>query len=62
MREQYMLDNPSSKVLSNYLATLIRLQRYKGVRMVISIQEPTVLTNLIALYSVTVIYCFTSPA
>jgi DNA helicase HerA-like ATPase len=62
MREQYMLDNPGSKVLSNYLATLIRLQRHKGVRVVISTQEPTVSTDLIALCSVTVIHRFTSPA
>jgi hypothetical protein len=62
MQKQYILDNPSSKVLSNYLATLIRLQRHKGVCVVISTQEPTVSTNLIALCLVTVIYRFTSPA
>lgn len=57
-----MLDNPGSKVLSNYLATLIRLQRHKGARVVISTQEPTVSTDLIALCSVTIIHRFTSPA
>ena len=49
-------------MLTGYLATLIRLQRHKGVRVVISTQEPTVSTDLIALCSVTVIHRFTSPA
>jgi len=57
-----MLNTPGSKMLTGYLATLIRLQRHKGVRVVISTQEPTVSTDLIALCSVTVIHRFTSPA
>lgn len=57
-----MLDNPGAKVLTNYLTTLIRLQRHRGCRVIISTQEPTVSTDLIALCSVTVIHRFTSPA
>ncbi|KAF2023671.1 hypothetical protein EK21DRAFT_80342 [Setomelanomma holmii] len=59
---KYMLNTPGSKILNDYLVTLIRLQRHKGARVIISTQEPTVSTNLIALCSVTVIHCFTSPA
>lgn len=59
---KYMLDNPGSKSLTKYLETLIRLQRHKGARVVISTQEPTVSTDLIALCSVTIIHRFTSPA
>ncbi|KAH7079616.1 hypothetical protein FB567DRAFT_125993 [Paraphoma chrysanthemicola] len=59
---KYMLNTPGSKVLNDYLATLIRLQRHKGARVVISTQEPTVSTDLIALCAVTVVHRFTSPA
>ncbi|KAH8731841.1 hypothetical protein GQ44DRAFT_641702 [Phaeosphaeriaceae sp. PMI808] len=59
---KYMLDTPGSKLLTNYLATLIRLQRHKGARVIISTQEPTISTDLIALCSVTVVHRFTSPA
>ncbi|KAL6706216.1 hypothetical protein ACN47E_005951 [Coniothyrium glycines] len=59
---KYMLNTPGSTVLTDYLKTLIRLQRHKGVRVVISTQEPTVSTDLIALCSVTVVHRFTSPA
>jgi DNA helicase HerA-like ATPase len=57
-----MLNTPGSKVLTEYLTRVIRLQRHLGARVVISIQEPTVSTDLIALCSVTVIHRFTSPA
>jgi DNA helicase HerA-like ATPase len=57
-----MLNTPGSKVLTEYLARVIRLQRHLGARVVISTQEPTVSTDLIALCSVTVIHRFTSPA
>lgn len=57
-----MLDTPGSTLLSNRLATTIRLQRHMGVRVIISTQEPTVSTDLIALCSVTVMHRFTSPA
>jgi DNA helicase HerA-like ATPase len=56
-----MLNTPGSKVLTDYLTKVIRLQRHLGARMVISTQEPTVSTDLIALCSVTVIHRFTSP-
>ncbi|KAJ4377930.1 hypothetical protein N0V83_000760 [Neocucurbitaria cava] len=59
---KYMLDNPGSLVLTEYLKTLIRLQRHKGARVIVSTQEPTVSTDLIALCSTTIIHRFTSPA
>ncbi|KAF2125329.1 hypothetical protein P153DRAFT_425759 [Dothidotthia symphoricarpi CBS 119687] len=43
------------------LLTTIRLQRHYGVRVVISTQEPTLLTDLIALCSITIIHRFSSP-
>jgi DNA helicase HerA-like ATPase len=57
-----MLNTPGSKVLTDYLARVIRLQRHQGARVVISTQEPTVSTDLIALCSITVMHRFTSPA
>jgi DNA helicase HerA-like ATPase len=57
-----MLNTPGSKVLTDYLTKVIRLQRHLGARVIISTQEPTVSTDLIALCSVTVIHRFTSPA
>jgi hypothetical protein len=57
-----MLNTPGSIILTNYLTKVIRLQRHLGARVVISTQEPTVSTDLIALCSVTVIHRFTSPA
>lgn len=57
-----MLDTPGSRFLTDCLAKTIRLQRHQGARVIISTQEPTVSTDLIALCSVTVIHRFTSPA
>lgn len=57
-----MLKTPGSKVLTDYLTKVIRLQRHQGARVVISTQEPTIATELIALCSVTIIHRFTSPA
>jgi len=57
-----MLNTPGSKILTDYLTRVIRLQRHLGARMVISTQEPTVSTDLIALCSVTIMHRFTSPA
>ncbi|KAJ4348927.1 hypothetical protein N0V95_005053 [Ascochyta clinopodiicola] len=59
---KYMLDTPGSKVLTNYLTAVIRLQRHQGARIVVSTQEPTIATDLVALCSVIVIHRFTSPA
>lgn len=59
---QYMHDTPGSKMFADYLTDIIRLQRHKGARVVISTQEPTVATDLIALCSVTIMHRFTSPA
>ena len=56
-----MLDSPGSKFLTDSLDNIIRLQRHWGTRVIISTQEPTVSTALIALCSVTVIHRFTSP-
>ena len=56
-----MLDTPGSKILTDHLTRIIRLQRHQGARVVISTQEPTIATELIALCSVTVMHRFTSP-
>jgi DNA helicase HerA-like ATPase len=56
-----MLKAPGAKALNESLLQTIRLQRHYGVRVVISTQEPTLLTDLIALCSVTVIHRFSSP-
>tara|TARA_R110002003_G_scaffold145_1_gene13362 strand:+ start:2962 stop:3360 length:399 start_codon:yes stop_codon:yes gene_type:complete len=56
-----MLPCPGAKALNEALLTTIRLQRHYGARLVISTQEPTLLTDLIALCSVTVIHRFSSP-
>jgi hypothetical protein len=53
---------PGSKMFADYLTATIRLQRHKGARIIISTQEPTIATDLIALCSVTIIHRFTSPA
>ncbi|CBY00281.1 predicted protein [Plenodomus lingam JN3] len=58
---KYMLDSPGAELLSNRLKTAIRLQRHWGGRVIISTQEPTISTDLIALCSLTVIHRFTSP-
>ena len=56
-----MLDNPGARDLTEYLRTVVRLQRHFGARVIVSTQEPTILPDLIALCSVTVIHRFTSP-
>ena len=58
---QYMLNAPGAKALNETLLQTIRLQRHYGARVIISTQEPTLLTDLIALCSVTVIHRFSSP-
>jgi hypothetical protein len=58
---KYMLKVPGAKELNEYLLTVIRLQRHLGARVIVSTQEPTLLTDLIALCSVTVIHRFSSP-
>ncbi|PSN74339.1 hypothetical protein BS50DRAFT_478996 [Corynespora cassiicola Philippines] len=58
---KYMLDVPGAKALNETMLQTIRLQRHLGARVIISTQEPTLLTDLIALCSVTVIHRFTSP-
>ena len=57
-----MHNTPGSKIFAEYLTGTIRLQRHKGARIVISTQEPTITTDLIALCSVTIMHRFTSPA
>ncbi|KAJ4293496.1 hypothetical protein N0V90_008779 [Kalmusia sp. IMI 367209] len=58
---KYMLDVPGAKALNETLLQTIRLQRHFGARVIISTQEPTLLTDLIALCSVTIIHRFSSP-
>ncbi|KAJ4377270.1 hypothetical protein N0V83_000094 [Neocucurbitaria cava] len=58
---KYMLNVPGAKSLNETLRQTIRLQRHYGARVVISTQEPTLLTDLIALCSVTIIHRFSSP-
>jgi hypothetical protein len=56
-----MLRVPGATALNDYLVRTIRLQRHKGVRIIIATQEPTLLTDLIALCDVTVMHRFSSP-
>jgi hypothetical protein len=56
-----MIDTPAAKALNDDLLTTIRMQRHNGTRVIVSTQEPTLLTDLIALCSVAVIHRFTSP-
>jgi DNA helicase HerA-like ATPase len=56
-----MLNVPGAKALNETLLQTIRMQRHYGARVIISSQEPTLLTDLIALCSVTVIHRFSSP-
>ncbi|KAI4672234.1 uncharacterized protein J4E78_000734 [Alternaria triticimaculans] len=58
---KYMSDSPGSKFLAECLRHTISVQRHEGVRMIISTQEPTVSTELIALCNMTVIHRFSSP-
>ncbi|PSN59035.1 hypothetical protein BS50DRAFT_566128 [Corynespora cassiicola Philippines] len=58
---KYMLKVPGAKSLNETLLQTIRLQRHYGVRVVVSTQEPTLLTDLIALCSIIVIHRFSSP-
>jgi hypothetical protein len=56
-----MLDVPGAKGLHQVIVDTIRMQRHTGTRVVISTQEPTLLTDLIALCSIAVIHRFSSP-
>jgi DNA helicase HerA-like ATPase len=56
-----MLPTPGSTALTEALRTTVRLQRHYGARLIISTQEPTLLTDLIALCSITVLHRFSSP-
>jgi DNA helicase HerA-like ATPase len=56
-----MLKIPGAKSLNETLLQTVRLQRHYGARVIISTQEPTLLTDLIALCSVTIIHRFSSP-
>lgn len=59
---KYMLNTPGSKFFTDHLMHVIRLQRHQGARVIVSTQEPTIATELIALCSVIVMHRFTSPA
>src|SRR3712207_815265 len=58
-----MLDVPGAIELNKEVIKTIRLQRHRGVRMVIATQEPTLprLADLIPLCDVTIIHRFSSP-
>jgi hypothetical protein len=56
-----MSPTPGSKALTEELRTTVRLQRHYGARLIVSTQEPTLLTDLIALCSITVVHRFSSP-
>ena len=56
-----MLNVPGAKALNETLLQTIRLQRHFGARVIISTQEPTLLTDLIALCSIVFIHRFSSP-
>jgi hypothetical protein len=56
-----MLNIPGAKALNETLLQTIRLQRHYGARVIISTQEPTLLTDLIALCSITIVHRFSSP-
>lgn len=56
-----MLDVPAAKELNALLLDTIRMQRHTGTRVLISTQEPTLLTDLIPLCSIAVIHRFSSP-
>ena len=58
---KYMLKIPGAQSLNEALLQTIRLQRHHGARVIILTQEPTLLTELIALCLVTVIHRFSSP-
>jgi hypothetical protein len=55
-----VLPNTGAKSLNETLLTTICLQRHYGTRIIVSTQEPTLLTNLIAVCSVIVIHRFSS--
>ncbi|ORY19148.1 hypothetical protein BCR34DRAFT_472244 [Clohesyomyces aquaticus] len=58
---KYMLKVPGAKALNDQLFRIIRLERHWGARVIISTQEPVLLTDLIPLCSIVVIHRFSSP-
>ena len=56
-----MLDVPAAKELHASLIDTIRMQRHSGTRVLISTQEPTLMTDLIPLCPIAVIHRFSSP-
>ncbi|KAL7937344.1 hypothetical protein V8C35DRAFT_292270 [Trichoderma chlorosporum] len=58
---KYMTDTIESEILTARLLEIIRVQRHKGVRVMISTQEPTISPKLLDLCSVTIVHRFTSP-
>lgn len=58
---KFMNGTSASDVFTNSLLTVIREQRHKGVRCIISTQEPTISPKLLDLCSVTFVHRFTSP-
>ncbi|PQE17928.1 P-loop containing nucleoside triphosphate hydrolase protein [Rutstroemia sp. NJR-2017a WRK4] len=58
---KYMQNLPGAKQLTDHLKTIIRQQRHSGARVIVSTQEPLLLSDIIALASITVMHRFSSP-
>ncbi|KAB8339324.1 hypothetical protein FH972_022257 [Carpinus fangiana] len=59
---KFMTTTDASNDFTESLLQLIREQRHKGARIVISTQEPTISPRLLDLCSMTLVHRFTSPA
>lgn len=53
--------SPAADIFTDNLLTVIREQRHKGTRIVISTQEPTISPRLLDLCTMTFVHRFTSP-
>ncbi|PQE22832.1 P-loop containing nucleoside triphosphate hydrolase protein [Rutstroemia sp. NJR-2017a BBW] len=58
---KYMHNLPGAKQLTDHLKSIIRQQRHFGARVIVSTQEPLLLSDIIALASITVMHRFSSP-
>lgn len=59
---KFLTGGDASNTFTNSLLQLIREQRHKGARVILSTQEPTVSPSLLELCSMTFVHRFTSPA
>ncbi|KAI9710431.1 MAG: hypothetical protein M1828_002161 [Chrysothrix sp. TS-e1954] len=58
----YMADSPGARALTESILYAIRLQRHKGLRIVVSTQEPSMSSQILDLCTAVVVHRFTSPA